>query len=69
MLKNISRLESIVNGKTGHLYLDSDTPLVIVKEMLFQFQKYIGQIEDNAKAQQEAEKPNVEDEQLENIGL
>ena len=54
MLKNISRLESVVGDKIGHFYCDNDTPLHVAKEMLFQFQKYIGQVEDNIKAQHDA---------------
>ncbi len=53
MIKNISRLESIIENKVGHFLLDSDTPIHIAKEMLFQFLKYIGQIEDAARAQQD----------------
>lgn len=63
MLKNISRLESVVNGKTGHFYVDNDTPLPIVKEMLFQFQKYIGQIEDHVRSQEEEKNKNEPQEE------
>ncbi len=56
MHKIMCKLESVIEGKVGHFILDHDTPLHIVKEMLFQFQKYLGQIEDAAKAQQELEK-------------
>lgn len=54
MLKNISRLEMKIGEKIYHLMCDIDSPLEHVKEALFQFQKYIGQIEDNIKAQQAA---------------
>ncbi len=56
MLKNCTRLECIVNDKTGHFYCDMDTPLLVVKEMIFQFQKYVGLIEDQIRAQEEAKK-------------
>jgi hypothetical protein len=39
----------------GHFYLDNDTPTEVVKEMLFQYGKYIGQIEDMVKEKQKAE--------------
>ncbi len=52
MLKNISRLESIVEGKVGHFFVENDAPLHAVKEMLFQFQKYVGHVEDAVKSQQ-----------------
>lgn len=65
MLKNISRLECTVNDKVGHLYLENDTPLHVVKEILFQFQKYIGSIEDNIKQQQEKAQAEEESKTLE----
>jgi hypothetical protein len=60
MLKNIVRIESTISERTRHWYLDNDCPLNIAKEMLFQFQKYIGNIEDNVKAQQEQAKKEAE---------
>ena len=60
MLKNISQLKSIIEGKEGTFHCDMDTPIHIVKEMLFQFQKYIGKIEDAFIAQQENEKKEEE---------
>lgn len=53
MLKNIVRLENIIDGRTCHFTCDNDTPIPIVKESLFQFMKYIGQIEDSAKTTQD----------------
>ncbi len=61
MLKNIVRIEFTVADKIYHLTCDSDSPIEHIKEALFQMQKYVGQIEDNIKAQlaaqKEAEKP------------
>ena len=59
MLKNVSRLEHVVNDKFYHLLCDSDSPISDVKDALFQFLKYIGNVEDQikaAKAKEEAEK-------------
>ena len=56
MLKNLAQLECKVNEKVYHFSCDTNSPLEHVKEALFQFQKYIGQIEDNIKASQ-AQKP------------
>ncbi len=56
MLKNCTRLECVVNEKTAHFYCDIDTQLEVVKEMLFQFQKYVGHVEDQVRANAEAEK-------------
>ncbi len=58
MLKNLSQLEHIAENKICRFICDNDTPIHLVKEALFQFQKYIGQLEDQAKAQQEAAKNN-----------
>ena len=61
MLKNISRLEHKIGDKVYHLLCDSDSPLNEIKESLFQFLKFIGQVEDTVKAQQPpiAEVPKV----------
>lgn len=52
MLKQISKFELKIGEKIYQFFLDSDSPLEHAKEALFQFQKLIGQIEDNVKAQQ-----------------
>jgi len=44
-----------VDGKKGFIFFENGTPLPVAKEMLFQCQKQLGQIEDNVKAQQEAQ--------------
>ena len=62
MLKNVSQLTIIVNGKSYQYSCDIDATMPDIKESLFQFQKYIGQIEDNMKAQQEAKKAQEETE-------
>lgn len=64
MIKNICRLEHKVGEKIYQLLCDQDSPLVDVKEALFEFTKYVGKIEDQVKAQQaqaEAEKLKAED--------
>lgn len=60
MLKNISRLETKVNEKIYQFLCDLDSPLPEVKEALFQFVKYVGQIEDQIKLKQDQEKQEVE---------
>jgi hypothetical protein len=52
MLKMLSQLEHTVENKVCRFVCEHDTPIAFVKEALFQFQKYIGQLEDQAKAQQ-----------------
>lgn len=56
MLKNLARLESIVEGKIGHFLVDQDCPLHVAKEMVFQFMGYLSNLESQAKAAQEAAK-------------
>jgi len=56
MMKNLVSLEHTVEGKVIQLFCENDTPLVSLKEALFQFSKYIGQIEDNIRSQQEQAK-------------
>lgn len=62
MLKNISRLKCEVDGKEYVLLCDQDSPLLHVKEALFQFQKYVGQIEDQIRSQQEKSEPEKKEE-------
>jgi hypothetical protein len=52
MLKQISQLEHIIENRPFRFICDHDAPIHFVKEALFQMQKYIGQVEDYAKAQQ-----------------
>lgn len=56
MLKNISKLECQIENKTYQFICDMDAPLTHVKEALFQFLKYVGQIEDAVNAQSTSEK-------------
>lgn len=52
-MKNIAGLECKVEDKIYRLTCDSDAPLIQIKEALFQFLKYIGQIEDAHRLAQE----------------
>ena len=52
MLKNLAQLEANVEGKAFRFVCDNDSAIGSIKEALFQFQKFIGQMEDAAKAQQ-----------------
>jgi vacuolar-type H+-ATPase subunit I/STV1 len=60
MLRNITQIEFLIEGKKGGFYCDMDTPLNIAKEMHFQCGRYIAQIEDQIKSQQEALKEQQE---------
>lgn len=61
MISTISKLEHIINGKLYHLFCDCDSPLVDLKEALFQFQKFVGKVEDSAKAQAQESQEKKED--------
>ncbi len=64
MLKNMLKLEVKVEGRDYILYFENESPLVCIKEALFQYQKYLGQIEDQIKKQQEQqEQHRIEEEQ------
>ena len=62
MLKNLCQLEHVVENHVCRFICDNDAPLNVLKEALFQFQKYIGQVEDAAKAQQEQNKTEEKSE-------
>jgi hypothetical protein len=63
MLKNIAKLEFKIGERLYQFLCDNDSPLPELKEVFFQFQKYIGQIEDEVnrqikeKEEQEKDKP------------
>ncbi len=61
MMKNFTRIECIVNEKTGYFFCDMDTPIPVAKEMIFQFQKYVGLIEDQINAATQKEEEPVTD--------
>jgi len=50
MLKNISKLECKVNERIFTSLADTDSSLAEVKESLFQFMKFIGDMEEKAKS-------------------
>jgi len=56
MLKNISRLEHKIGDRVFHLLCDSDSPVHEAREALNEFMNFLLQIEENAKAAQEAQK-------------
>ncbi len=64
MLKNLVGIEFKIEDRVIKLICDNDCPLAYLKEALFQYQKYVGQIEDQVKATQEknsCEKTQKED--------
>lgn len=63
MLKTIAQYELTIEGKTCRFICESDTALSIIKEFNFQFSKYLGQLEDQVRAQQEALKVSEKTDQ------
>ena len=54
MMKNVTQFKSIIQGIESNFHFDQGCPLTTAKEALFECLKWIGQIEDQAKAQAEA---------------
>lgn len=55
MLKNICELEFVYKEKVCRFQCDNDTDISIIKEALFQFNKFIGGVEDQVKFSKEQE--------------
>ncbi len=60
MLSNLSILKCKVNGNDYQFLCDCNAPTHEIKEALFQFGKFVGQVEDAAKAQEEKPVEEVE---------
>ena len=62
MLSNLSMLKCRVNDRDYQFLCDSNSPIFEIKESLFQFQKFIGKIEDDVnervKASEKVIDPN-----------
>ena len=54
MLKNISQLEIAINNFTFRFYTEMNAPLPDIKEALFQFLRFVGQIEEQTKIMQKS---------------
>ncbi len=55
MFKNLLQFEAKVQDWVSHWNIPANLPLDVAKEMAFILVKFIGQIEDQAKAQQAAQ--------------
>ncbi len=53
MLKNITQLEIKIEDRIFVFQCPPDSPISHVKEALFQFTRFAGEIEDKAKEEQE----------------
>ncbi len=57
MLSQLSVLAHKVGDRSFHLLCDPNSPIHEIKEALFQFSKYIANLEDQIKAQEPIKKP------------
>jgi len=64
MLKNITQLEHIIEGKSYKFMCDIDANIPAIKDALFQFMKFVGQIEDQIKAKKEEAHPVITESSL-----
>ena len=60
MIRNTVELEMTIGDKICRFTCQNDTPTAYIKEALFQFQKYVGAVEDAEKQKQEAAKAEQE---------
>jgi hypothetical protein len=65
MLKNISKLECKIGEKSYQLLCEMDSPTGDVKQALFEFLKYVGQVEDAIKASQKVVQENSKNQESE----
>jgi hypothetical protein len=54
MLKNLSQLEHKIGSNVYSFLCDPNSPLNEVKDALLKFLTFVGQVEDQVKAQQDA---------------
>jgi len=60
MIKNVTEFKSVLQGIESTFHFDQNCPIEVAKNALLECLKWIGQIEDQIKAAQEAKK--AEDE-------
>jgi|GEM_PF-972840 len=56
MIKNVTQFKVVINEIESIFHFDSNCPTNVAKDALFACLKWVGQIEDSAKAQEEAKK-------------
>lgn len=61
MLKNLTAFRVIISDFEINFYFDANCPLEVAKAALFECSKWVGQIEDQVRAQKEAQKEALED--------
>ena len=69
MLKQVTQFKSVINNIESLFHFDSGAPISVAKEALFECLKWIGQIEDQARANaaaQAQETPQTESPPIDN---
>jgi len=66
MFKALAKIEHKIGDKVYQFICDGDSPIEQVKECLFQFTKYVAQVEDQMKAHQAAQVPPAPQEPVVN---
>ena len=56
MIKAITQFKSVIQGIENTFHFDASCPIGIAKEAVFEALKWLGQIEDQIKAQEEEKK-------------
>ena len=56
MLKNLTQFKSVINGIETFFHFDQACPIEVAKQAILECLKWVGQVEDNIKAAQEAAK-------------
>lgn len=56
MIKNVTQFKCVINDVECIFHFDASCPTNIAKDALFACLKWIGQIEDGAKSQEQAKK-------------
>ncbi len=64
MLRNLTQFKSVINGIENCFQFDINCPVEVAKASLFECLKWIGQIEDQAKAQEQAKKDAEEQKEV-----
>ncbi len=71
MQKNMTQLKCLVNGKEQIFTCDIDCSTIEVKEALYQFLKYVGQVEDahaaKLKEEQDSKVEVIDESKIEMI--
>lgn len=60
MLKQVTQFKSVINEIENIFHFDANCPINIAKEAVLECLKWLGQVEDQAKAQAEAKKAEEE---------